>query len=487
MKQKYEYAKEHENMIFVELVNFIGHEAYRAAVLTQYPDEYNRIVSLKNEVVKELKALHWDEMHSYLHDLTNSFINSIVLEHPFEELKGKINNIVNQICPDEILDDEPALKIQIQKETKKIIKSAKELYHSHANWCTDIYHRCMPAGLISKVKLEDVINYVESKEYLIEREMIGNSEQHLTIVSPPFDSIPMFGDAPKHRFQSQKTDMIPIPEASVFNRYIREDTSLKNILQLNNETQSKAMVRLSFINKEITEVEFMKSLNVKIDLSSPMSKREMELLMNNLYHKITHHQNMNTDSALLLCKNLDQLEKAYQSTDLGRFDLAKHMDLTKYQIKGVSSFTDVKNALLGLMAWHKHFIRIGPDHSLIYEKADCHQDDSFAALTDQFTDVNNGEFRKGYGLSTIKKGYSIVSVAIQQQLAKQRYGRYQERKMSKERKKALMNATTISFSELHKNDKEAVTSRLNKLALQGYEVSIKRHEDGSVWIVHCKK
>lgn len=487
MKKKYKYEKEHENMAFVELVNFIGHEAYRAAVLTQYPDEYNRIISLNNEVMTELKVLHWDEMHSYLHDLSSFFVNSIVLEYPFEKLEEKIHSVVNQICPEEILYEEPALKIKVQEETKKIIQVAEKLHYLYKSWCTDIDHRCMPAGLISKVKLEDVINYVESEEYLIETKMIGDNEQHLTVVRPPFDSVKMFDDAPKHRFQSQKTDMIPVPETSFFNRYIRDDTSPEDILTLDNETQIQAMVRMSFINKEITEVEFTKSLNVKIDLSSPMSKRGMELLMNDLYHKITYHQNINTDSALLLCENLDQLEKAYQSTDLGRFDLAKHMELTKYQIKGVSSFTDVKNALLGLMAWNEHFIKIGTDHSLIYEKADRHQDDSFAVVTDKFTDASNGQVRKGYGLSTIKKGYSVVSVAIQQELINQRKGRYQKRKASKEREKSLINAPTISLYELHQNDEKAVTDRLNKLVSQGYDGLIKRHEDGSIWIVHCKK
>lgn len=487
MKQKYEYEKEHESMAFVELVNFIGHEAYRAAVLTQYPDEYNRIISLNNEVMIELKALHWGEMYSYLHDLSSFFVNSIVLEYPFEELEKKIHSVVNQICPEEILYEEPALKTPVQEKTKKIIQVAEKLHYLHKSWCTDIDHRCMPAGLISKVKLEDVINYVESEEYLIETKVINDNEKHLTVVRPPFDLVKMFGDAPKYRFQSQKSDMIPIPENSFFNRYIRDDTSPEDILTLNNETQIQAMVRMSFINKEITEVEFTKSLNVKIDLSSPMRKHEMELLMNSLHHKITHHQKMNTLALLLQAENLEQLEKANQDTDLGHFDLAKHMDLTKYQIKGVSSFTDIKNALLGLMAWNEHFIKIGTDHSLIYEKADRHQDDSFAAVTDKFTDANNGQVRKGYGLSTIKKGYSVVSVAIQRELINQREGRYQKRKASKEREKSLINAPTISLHELHQNDEKAVTDRLNKLASQGYNGLIKRHEDGSLWIVHCKK
>lgn len=487
MKQTYEYEKENENIIFVELVNFIGHEAYRAAVLTQYPDEYNRIVSLKNEIMKELKALHWDEMHSYIHDLTSSFINSIVLEHPFEELKGNINNIVNQICPDEILDEEPALKIQIQKETNKIIKSAKELYHSHANWCTDIHHRCMPAGLISKVKLEDVINYVESKEYLIKRVMIGNSEQHLTVVSPPFDSITMFGDAPKHRFQSQKTDMIPIPNNSFFNRYIRDNISHEGVPTLDNETQIQAVMCLEFMNKEVTQVEFTKSLNVKIDLSSPMSKREVELLMSDIHHKITHQQRVNMYGKLLLSEDLDQLEEAYQDTDLGQFDLANHMSLTKYQIKGILSFTDIKNALLGLMAWNEHFIKKKSDCTILYEKSNHHQDDSFATVENKFTIENTNEIKNGYRLSTIKKGYSVVSIAIQQELVNQREGRYQKRKASKERAKSLIDAPTIPFSELHKNDEKAVADRLDELMSRGYKGVIKRHKDGSIWVVQHKK
>lgn len=482
MKQKYKYEKEHENMMFVELVNFIGHEAYRAAVIIEYLDEYNRILRLNNEVMSELKALRCDEMLSYLDHLSHIFVNSIVLEYPFEELEEKIKNVANQTYPDEILDEYVALKAQIQEETEKIIQIAETLYNSHANWCTNINHRCMPAGLITKVNLKDVINYVESKEYLIGTEIINNREQNFTVVSPPFDSVRMFGDAPKYRFQSQKTDVISIPETSLFNRYIRSNIPSQEMPKFN-KTQYQAILRLSFICNKVTQVKFTQSLNVKVDLSSPISKREIELLMNDLYHKITHHQNMNAEASLLLAENLDQLEKAHQSTDLGRFDLAKNMDLTKYQIRGVSSFTDAKNALLGLMAWNEHFIKMRNNYTIVYEKANRHQDDSFAVVAEQFTD----EFKKGYGFNTVKKGYSVISIAIQQELAKQRYGRYQKRKMSKERNKALENVPTISFSELHKNDKEVITARLESLDSKGYKGLIKRHEDGSIWIVYRKK
>ena len=163
------------------------------------------------------------------------------------------------------------------------------------------------------------------------------------------------------------------------------------------------------------------------------------------------------------------------------------MDLTKYPIEGVSSFTDVKNALLGLMAWHEHFIKTGDDHTFIYEKANCSQDVSFETVAELFTDENTGEVKKGYSVNTIKNGYSVISVAIQQELAKQRYGRYQERKISAERKKALENAPIIPFSELHENDKRIVTARLNSLASRGYEGLSKQHEDGSIWVVHVKE
>jgi hypothetical protein len=481
MNHKREHEKEYESMMFVELVNFIGHEAYRAAVVTQYPDEYNRILNLNNEVISVLKALHCDEMHHVQGDLIYVIVNSIVLENPFEELEEEISSVVNQTYPDEIIDEDIDLKAQLQEETKQILQVAKTLHDSHASWCTNIYHRCMPAGLISELNLKEVIAYVDSKAYIRKEEM-SDEGMHVTMTSPPLDSIRMFGDKPKYRIQSQKTDLVPIPETSLFDRYIRSVTPPKEKLNFS-KTQYQALRSLAWIDKKVTHVDFTQSLNVNIDLSSPMSKRELELLMSALHQQIKHHQKSNITAALLLAENLKEVDKANPNIDLGEFDLANHMDLTKYQIQGVSSFTDVKRALLGLMAWHEHFIKTGDDDSLVYEKANRHQDDSFAEVTEQFIDENTDKVKKGYRLSTIKKGYSVISVAIQRELINQRFGRYQERKISAERRKALENAPVTPASELHNNDKQVVNTRLNSLASRGYEGLIKRHEDGSIWVV----
>ena len=486
MNQKRELGKENESMAFVELVNFIGHEAYRAAVVTQYPDEYNRILSLNNEVISALKTLHCDEMHYALGDLIYVIVNSIVLGHSFEELKEKINSIANRTYPDEILDGDIALKSLLQEKTKLILQVAKMLHDLHESWCTNIYHRCMPAELISEANLKEVIAYVDSKAYIRREEMTDESTIHVTLSSPPFEEIMMFGDVPKYRVQSQKTDLVPIPETSLFNRYIRSPSSSREKLNCS-ETQYKAMLHLNWLDKKITHVDFTQSLNVKIDLSSPMNKRELELLMNTLHQKIKEHQTSNITSALLLDESLEEVDKVSPNIDLGKFDLANYMDLTKYQIQGVSSFTDVKRALLGLMAWHEHFIKIGDDNSLVYEKANRHQDDSFEAVAKQFIDENTGNVKKGYGLNTIKKGYSVISVAIQRELINQRTGRYQERKLSAERKKALENVNVIPASELHNNDKKVVNTRLKSLSSRGYKGLIKRHEDGSIWVIPLKE
>ncbi|RZM84939.1 hypothetical protein C3B51_02090 [Pseudoalteromonas rubra] len=486
MNHKREGEKEHERMVFAELVNFIGLEVYRAAVLTQYPDEYNRILSLNNEVVLALKALHCDEVHNNLDDLTWIIVNSIVLGQPLEELEEQINYVANQIYPDEILDEDIDLKAHLQEETKQVLQVAKMLHDSHASWCTDICHRCMPAGLISELNLKEVIAYVDSKAYILREEKVDEGTSNIDITPPPFRSISMFGDKPKYCIHSQKTDLVPIPEASLFNRYMRAVSSPKEKLKCSN-TQYQALCLIAQIDKKVTHVEFTQSLNVKIDLSSPMSKRELELLMSALHHKIERHQTKNRTSALLLAENLEEVDQANRNIDLGTFDLANYMDLTKYQILGVSSFTDVKRALLGLMAWHEHFIKTGDDHSLIYEKANHHQYDSFEAVTEQFIDENTGEVKKGYGLNTIKKGYNVISVAIQRELINQRYGRYQERKLSSERKKALENSPVIPASDLHDNDKQMVNDRLGRLASRGYEGEIKQHEDGSIWVVPLRK
>ncbi|EHI9240819.1 hypothetical protein J9100_002059 [Vibrio vulnificus] len=480
------YEREREGIIFVELVNFIGHEVYRAALLTQYPDEYNRILGLNNEVISELKATNCNEMQYEIDELTYVIVNAIVLEYPYEKLREKINSIANRVYPDEFLDEDDILKEKLEVEIKRILQVAKRLYSSHTNWCTNIHHRCMPAGLMPVGDFEDVIAYIDSKGYIARKEMTADGELCETLTSPPVGSIMMFGDEPKYRIHSKKTDLVPIPETSLFDRYIRPDTPPKEKLKCN-ETQYKAMAHLSFIDNRITHVDFTHSLSVKIDLSSPMSKRELELFMSDIHQKITDHQNMNMNSAMLLAEDLEQLENVYKREDLGQFDLANHMSLTKYPIQGVSSFTDVKNALLGLMAWHEHFTKTGGDHTLIYEKASRHQDESFVAVSERFTNEDSGGVKKGFGLNTIKKGYSVISVAIQHELAKQRYGRYQERKMSTERKKALENAPTVSFSELHDNDKGAVNARLKSLKSRGYEGLIKQHADGSIWIVYFKK
>lgn len=479
MFQKVEHRKQQESFSLVELVNFLGHAAYRAAVITQYPDEYNRIVRLEDEVTHELETLSLSLIDFVQQGLTSIFVDAIVYEFSLEEIQDQIADVIFRHYPDDMLEDTD-FKSELDNEVRAVLNITKKIHHRNLNWRTDIYHRCRPSELICDANFLDVVHYVDTKSYRYEEELVEDVLQ-ISTSAPPFRLITMYRNRPKYVIQSKQTDQLPIPEASLFNRYVKAEQP-KDVLKCN-ETQFKAMCHLRFFDNETTHVEFINSLNIQVDLSSPMSKQEIELLMSDLYNRILHYQNSNRNAALLLSEELGQLEKAYRdSSDIGNFDLCNHMQLTKYPLKGVDSFADVKRALLGLMAWFEHFTKSGEGNSIKYEKSTDGQARSFEKVVEQFK-AHNQWVKRGFGINSITKGYSIISVAIQQELTLQRRGRYQARKISIQRMRALRVAPTYPLSELHENDLPILQARLENLSQRGVTGIIKQHQDGSIWVI----
>lgn len=479
MNQKLERRKEDESFRFTELVNFLGHAAYRAAVITQYPDEYNRIVQLECKVRDSLETLSLKLSIDVQKSLIKELVNAIVLEYSIEKIRDMITDIIYSDYHDDELKD-INFKSQLDGTTDATLKLAKNLHHCHSNWQTNIYHRCTPSGLICNTNLLDVVNYVETKEFIPKKEMVDGILQ-INIISPPFTLIPLYRNSPKHFFRSKQSDLIPIPETSLFNRYFKEDPLCK--ITLSNETQLSALYHLDFLNKDTNYAKFTESLYIKVDLRSPIDKQDMELLMNELHKNILHHQSLNMNSALLLSENIEQLEETYSSyLELDRFNLGNYMHLTKYPLKGINSFSDIKRALLGLMAWYEHFTTFGENNSIKYNKSKSGQYDSFAKVSENFHD-NNMNIKRGFGINSITKGYSLINVAIQQELILQRRGRFQARKISVQRMQALRDAPIYPFSKLHENDISIVNARLERICQRGNTGVIKQHQDGSIWVI----
>lgn len=476
---------EEKSIALSNLTNYIAQEAYRASIIQVHIDEYNRIHLLFSEVKQRIKTELEQKLDAEeVEELTWLVIDHIVCGLPLEELLSDITHYLSKSDFDEEITS------YFNSITQSCIEAASDLYKKHTNWNTNIHHRYPPSALAKPLVLLSTLEYITKKHYeaSIQHDEEGNSIY--CYINPPFSISPTVAKPVCYRFREHHSQEQAIPDNSLYKRInINPDETKK--LRFSNE-QLEAFFALDFINTGIDSVSTINQLQLTIDLSNPISKRELEHMLFNLHNRIWHIQRSNSESSMLLAENLDQLEEAHNIPDLGEFNLSKHLDLTKSEVDGIKTLADAKNAVLGLIVWHKHFTtqKFNESQSLpviSYGRPEQNLDDSFDHVIDQIKQSKGGDNIRGYELSTLKKGYETISKAIQAQLIEQRAGRYQDRKLSPQRKEALLQSPDFNSDNLHPNDIEAVNTRIEKLNANQFDGLLKQHSDGSIWIIPKKR
>jgi len=256
----------------------------------------------------------------------------------------------------------------------------------------------------------------------------------------------------------------------------------------------EALVGLSFLQDDDGHVPLTEHLQLNIDISEDLSRCEVERLIQTLHTQIRFIQSNNSNARMLLAEDMTELTRAYETPDLGKFDWVAYRDLNKADVADIASIADAKKAILGLAAWHRHFVRqdtcdSSGEPKWVYSGRKKSQvemsslDSALGEVSDSFRKI----YGRGYGISTVQKGYDIASKAIHKQLVEQRRGRYQNRKMSTQRKAALEEMPAFPLSRLHANDVDVVVNRVENLKMQGFDAVLKQHSDGSLWVVTYEK
>ena len=373
--------------------------------------------------------------------------------------------------------------------SKSCINITSKICESHIDWNTNIHHLYPPSTLTWPLVLEHALIYITEKHYETAVQTDKEGSKVYSYTNLPFSISPTVAKPLCYRFKEYHSQKQAIPDNSLYKR-INQDEREK--LHVTTVEQFSALCALEFINVGKESVSTIDQLQLTIDLSNPISKRELERMLFDLHNRIRHIQWSNSSDSMLLAENLDQLEEAHNIPDLGKFNLTKHLDLTKSEIDGISTLADAKNAVLGLMGWHQHFTtqKFNESQSLpviSYGRPKQNLDDSFEHVIDKIKQSKGNDNIRGYELSTLKKGYETISKAIQVQLIEQRAGRYQDRKLSPQRKEALLQSPDFNSDNLHPNDIEAVNTRIEKLNANQFDGLLKQHSDGSIWVVPRKR
>jgi hypothetical protein len=478
---------EEKSAALSNLTNYIAQEAYRASIIQEHTDEYNRIHHLLNEVEQALSTSLKKELTAGdIQELAELIVDHIVLELPRDQLLAGVSQYLA------MLDQDGEEGSWFNSVSKFCIDITSKISESYGDWNTNIHHRYPPATLTWPLVLEHALIYITEKHYETSVQTDEKGSKVYSYTNLPFSLSQAEAKPVCYRFREHHSQQQTIPDNSLYKR-INQDEREK--IHITTGEQLSALCALEFINAGIDSVSTINQLQLTIDLSNPISKRELERMLFDLHNRIWQIQWSNSSNSMLLAEDLNQLEKAHNIPDLGRLNLIKHLDFTKAEIEGINSLTDTKNSILGLMVWHHHFtaqkfskLEILPVIS--YRRPKQNLDESFDQIINKIKQSQRdgtAQHIRGFELSTLKKGYETISKAIQVQLIEQRAGRYQDRKLSPQRKEALLQSPDFNSDNLHPNDIEAVNTRIEKLNANQFDGLLKQHSDGSIWVVPRKR
>jgi|GEM_PF-2318877 hypothetical protein len=398
--------------------DLIYQEVYRFAVSKLAPEEVTRIKQIYASLLSTLKQLYeaiYEPEH--LEEIAMLALDMIVLgteTETFEtEMKESIANThfaekeFPWLLDGEGSEEQKNFQTTIYQET---FNTLFEKYQLCSEFQTTINHHYQPRLIVCEQHYEAALDYFLNEHYLIKEAdtddhdfdidghcMAKNTQKFISYTAPfqtfrPYNKRKLLNI--EHVF-----DHFPVPTNAISKKIASEE---QLTVEFENEKELNGFIGLNFISaQEYCQV--YSSIKFHVDLSKPMSNRELQQTVARFRNELCKAQDNNRDANMLMASTYRELEDVYSQPRLSQAPISELMEIFSAGSWENLSFKKVKLFLCGMIVHKARWLASKKEKNII----DFNHD-----LSERLT----RDYGRGFSVQNIERGYKDVQRLLKEQI-----------------------------------------------------------------------
>lgn len=396
--------------------NLIYQEVYRFVVAKVAPEEVKEIKAIYSSLLGTLKLFESVYEPEHNEDMALLALDMIVLGADFDRF---IKEMKESITDRHFADIEfhwsmggegtEEQREQSKNTYQETLNALVNVYRQHSEFQTTINHRYQPRLIVCEQDYEAALDYFHNERYLV-KEVVQNeydddnecdAENTRKFVSyqRPFQTFRTYS---KRRFLS--VDYI-FDEHTVPHDTISKRIALGERFTVNcgDETEYSSLIELDMLHPQ-EQCQISSTLKFDVDLSSPMSARELEQTVARFRNEICNVQHSNRHASMFLASTFKELSDAYLQPKLEHVPISELMEIFSVGLTGKLSFNKIKILLCGMMVYKARWLRPKQGKNILDFKHD---------ISERLTQ----DYGRGFSVQNIERGYQEVKRLLKEQLA----------------------------------------------------------------------
>lgn len=395
--------------------DFICQEVYRFAVTKMATEEVTQIKKKYASLLETLQQFESDYEQKHIEDISMLALDLIVLGADSsvfeEEMKKSIHDSL--YAEYSLVDNEYSEK---QLEDKRCIyrDTYNTLVAQYSEFQTTINHRYQPRLFVCEQSYEHVLNYFLNKHYLLEEVEDDKCDEKCS------DNDNEYGAGKKRKIISYakpfqnfkpyaKKNILNIEY--VFDEFMVPDNAISRTpasgerlaIKVENDAELQGLLELEFYPRK-EQYHVFPSIKFDVDLSQPMSNRELEQTIAKFRMAICKAQDDNRYAAMLIATTPKELKDAYLRPRLSFTPISELMEIFSVGLAEELSLTQVKLFLCGMIVYKARWLAPTPRKAI-------------SNLTNDLSECLTQKYRRGFSVENIDRGYKNIQRLLKEQIA----------------------------------------------------------------------
>lgn len=326
---------------------------------------------------------------------TNSFtkaMNESIVDKQFAEME------FDWLINGDGTEKQKKYRKNIHEKTLQVLLS---VYYQYSGFQTVINHRYPPRLIACEQDYEVILDYFHNEHYLLKKVPLEEHEKDDKFFAGTTHKF-VSCQQPFQTFRAYENRII-LDINHVFQEYeIPKNTLAKRItsgerFKINcDKNEVASFIELEAYN-HAEQCQVCSTVEFKVDISSPMSARELEQTVARFRNEIHFVQHNNRISSMLLASTFKELETAYLQPRLKNVPISELMEIFSSGLTGKLTFKKVKLLLCGMMLYKARWLESKKVRKSILE------------LTNDLSESLTEEYGRGFSVQNINRGYQQIN------------------------------------------------------------------------------
>ena len=428
MKSLKEYNEIDSQTFRVEISDFIYQEIYRCLQKKIVPNDVKKIIEIHSFLRKKLEKFDSVYTEDHIKEMATDALDLIVLGHNKDHFTQYMKeSILNKYYAEQEfpwLIDKSGTEQENEKRKEDIRQTLRDflsIYEecSGHKWSINLLYP--PQLFIYEIDYEDVLEYLKKSEYLTTLEPCTEDitfTDGTTITSEQMGETIVQIQTPFEVFRAYKRKVmdfdyayeeLEIPKSAISKKLNSENFQNKELT-----TRDYAnLIELSYEGQP-THIQLCSTLKLELDMTSPLSPKELEETIERFRMEICTVQSRNRAAKMLLAENLKELEKAANQVKLESRDFYELMEV--FSSSPFDNFKDSEFKLLlcGLMIYKARWLDKMEEQA--YWVLDAKIKFDLCNLSYDLSKYLMAIYRRGFSEKNITRGYDQVSTLINKKI-----------------------------------------------------------------------